>query len=189
MNFNRPLTLASKSPRRHQLLKDCGFHFDIKKIDVDESFSPEMDVYEVAPFLSRKKADAYNIIGNEVVITADTVVIFDQKILGKPSNSSEAIAMLSALSGEKHEVITGVTIRSKDKTITFDDLTKVTFRNLSLEEIKFYIHNYKPFDKAGSYGAQDWWGLVGIEHLEGSYFNVMGLPTHKVYPQLMTFIE
>lgn len=189
MNFNRPLTLVSKSPRRQYLLKEAGYTFDSISLDVDESFDPKMDIYEVAEYLASRKAAAYSFQKDkEVIITADTVVIFEKEILGKPVDFNAAKETLKKLCGSTHEVVTGVCIRDKDNQYLFSDLTKVHFRDLSEEEITFYINNYKPFDKAGAYGAQDWWGLVGIDWLEGSYFNVMGLPTHKVYDTLKKFI-
>ncbi|MGK7391564.1 MAG: Maf family protein [Candidatus Cyclobacteriaceae bacterium M2_1C_046] len=188
MNFNRPLTLASKSPRRQYLLKEAGYKFDSISLDIDESFDPAMDVYRVAEHLAERKAAAYKFKDDEeVVITADTVVIFEKQILGKPEDFAEAKQILQKLSGHTHEVVTGVCIKSKNQKEIFSDLTKVYFKGLSVEEIEYYIKNFKPYDKAGSYGAQDWWGIVGIEKLEGSYFNVMGLPTHKVYEALKSF--
>ena len=188
MNFNRPLTLASKSPRRHYLLETCGFKFNITDLEVDESYPEDLSIYEVAKYLARKKAMAYSFkVPDEVVITADTVVIFKNEILSKPRNREEAASMLSRLAGDTHEVITGVCIGDKQHMHVFDDITEVTFRNVDEEEIDYYIENFNPYDKAGAYGAQDWWGMVCIESLSGSYFNVMGLPTHKVYHELMNF--
>lgn len=188
MNFNRPLTLASKSPRRKFLLESCGFKFKTVSIDADESYGPNIANYDVARFLAQKKANYYDFTEpDEVVITADTVVIFQNRILGKPGSKDEAVKMLSRLAGNTHEVVTGVCIGDEVQQRVFDDLTSVTFRKFSREEIEYYVDNFDPYDKAGSYGAQDWWGLVGIEKLVGSYFNVMGLPTHKLYDELMSF--
>ena len=188
MNFNRPLTLASKSPRRKYLLEGCGFTFETSHLEVDESYGPNLSIYEVAKYLAQKKADKYDFTQpDEVVITADTVVIFKNKILGKPQNVEEAVAMLSTLSGNTHEVVTGVCIGDEYQQKVFDDITSVTFKKFTKEEIRYYVDNFKPYDKAGAYGAQDWWGMIGIVKLVGSYFNVMGLPTHKVYPEIMTF--
>lgn len=188
MNFNRPLTLASKSPRRHYLLESCGFKFKTSGLEVDENYPADLSIYEVAKFLARKKAMAYNFKEpEEVVITADTVVIFKNEILGKPQNREEAISMLTHLSGETHEVITGVCIGDQQHLQVFDDLTSVTFKDISKENISYYVDHFQPYDKAGAYGAQDWWGMICIEKLSGSYFNVVGLPTHKIYHELMAF--
>lgn len=169
-------------------METCGFNFNVINLDIDESFSKDMNAYDVARHLAERKAAAYSFKeANEVVIAADTVVIFENEILGKPENRKEAIAILKKLSGQTHDVVTGVCIRDHEKQLVFDDLTSVTFKNIAEEKIIFYIDNFHPFDKAGSYGAQDWWGLVAIEKLVGSYFNVMGLPTHKVYQELKNF--
>lgn len=186
MNINRPLILASSSPRRQYLMKEAGFTFTIKKPDVEESFPAEMDAENVARYLALKKADYFRAsLQNEIVVTADTVVIINNQILNKPLDKKEAIEMLSLLSGNVHKVMTGVCILSKEKEIVFDDTTTVTFAKLSAAEIEFYVDNYKPFDKAGAYGAQDWIGMVAIEKITGSYFNVMGLPIHLVYRYLL----
>lgn len=188
MNLNRPLTLASKSPRRHYLLKTCGFKFKIANLEVDETYPEDLSIYDVAKFLAKKKALTYTFSDpNEVLITADTVVIFKNKILGKPLDREEAISMLTHLSGETHEVMTGVCIGDQQHLQVFDDLTSVTFKTLSREEIIYYVDHFKPYDKAGAYGVQDWIGMTCIETLSGSYFNVMGLPTHKVYDELKLF--
>ncbi len=188
MNFKRPLILASSSPRRQFLLKEAGFVFTIDSPDIDESFPASMPHDQVPVYLAEKKARALSAkINDEIVIAADTVVILGNKILNKPADREEAIQMVSLLSGATHRVITAVCLLSKNKVITFDDCTTVSFVELTSDEIEFYIDNYKPFDKAGSYGAQDWLGMVGIERINGSYFNVMGLPMHKVYQQLIQF--
>ncbi len=188
MNFNRPLILASSSPRRQYLMKEAGFQFTVEVPDIDESFPEGMDIQLVPKFLAENKAKVFaNKINTEIVITADTVVIINNKILNKPNDRADAIAMLMELSEKTHLVITAVCLLSKEKTDSFDDRTEVTFKKLSLEEIEFYIDTCKPFDKAGAYGAQDWLGMVGIEKINGSYFTVMGMPMHKVYSQLMKF--
>ncbi len=147
-----------------------------------------MPVAEVPLMLARRKAEAFRPeLTDEVVVAADTVVVIDGHILNKPQDEAEAIEMLSRLSGRMHEVITGVCILSKAKTVAFSDLTEVYFKPLSEEEIKFYVRQYKPFDKAGAYGAQEWMGMVGVEKIVGSYFNVMGLPVHKVYEALRSW--
>jgi septum formation protein len=185
MNLSRPLILASSSPRRQYLMKEAGFTFTVEKPDVDEDFPESLPVDQVARYLALKKAEYFrqNII-NQIIITADTVVILNNKILNKPADKPEAISMLSALSGKTHLVMTGVCILSAEKEESFDDTTEVTFKKLSAEEIEFYIDNYKPYDKAGAYGAQDFIGMIAIEKIVGSYFNVMGLPIHKVYQHL-----
>jgi septum formation protein len=183
--MTRPIILASSSPRRQYLMKEAGFEFSVQKPEVEEDFPETMPAEQVAVFLAKKKADFFKAsLTDEIVITADTTVVLGDVILNKPSGRDEAIQMLTLLSGKVHEVITGVCISSKEKEIAFDDRTFVTFKKLTRDEILFYIDNYKPFDKAGAYGAQDWLGLVGIEKIQGSYFNVMGLPIHLVYRHL-----
>ncbi len=184
------IILASKSPRRQELLKGIGLHFSILTKDVDESFSSEMPVYDVAPYLSYKKAKAFDkgeLPENYMVITADTVVIVGDTILGKPKDADEARNMLRLLSGKKHSVVTGVTIHTGEKNKTFSVTSKVSFDVLEENEIDYYVNNYKPFDKAGSYGVQEWIGYIGVNCVEGSYFNVMGLPTQKLYQMLKLF--
>lgn len=169
-------------------MSESGFHFTTEKPEVDESFPPEMPVDQVARYLAAKKAESFRPrIKDEIVITADTVVILSDKILNKPADAAEAIEMLSQLSGRTHLVITGVSIVSREKEESFDDTTEVTFKTLTRDEIQFYVDHYKPFDKAGAYGAQDWVGMVAIEKINGSYFNVMGLPVHKVYQHLQNW--
>lgn len=185
MNLQRPIILASNSPRRHQLLRDAGFEFTIQVKDTPEDFSADMPVREVPVFLARKKAAAFREgLENEIVLTADTVVIIDNQILNKPADAVEARLMLRLLSGRMHEVVTGVCLLTREQTTSFADTAFVHFKPLADEEIDYYITHYRPFDKAGAYGAQDWLGMVGIEKIEGSYFTVMGLPTHKVYEAL-----
>jgi septum formation protein len=166
-------------------MKEAGFEFTIEKPDVEESFPDNMPVDQVARYLALKKAEYFRLrIHDEIIVTADTVVVLNDKILNKPKDRAEAISMLADLSGKTHLVITGVCILSKEKEESFDDTTEVTFKSLSQEEIVFYVDQYKPYDKAGAYGAQDWIGMVAIENIKGSYFNVMGLPIHKVYQHL-----
>ena len=184
------VVLASKSPRRQELLKGVGLEFSVLTKDVDESYSSEMSVFDVAPFLSYKKAKAFEeseLPENYMVITADTVVIVGDKILGKPKDYDDACNMLRLISGKKHFVVTGVTVRTKEKVKTFSATSKVSFEALDEEEIRYYVDTYKPFDKAGSYGIQEWIGYIGVNSVEGSYFNVMGLPTQKLYKLLKTF--
>ncbi|MCQ2322071.1 MAG: Maf family nucleotide pyrophosphatase [Bacteroidales bacterium] len=178
------VVLASKSPRRQELLKHIGVDFTILTKDVDESYPSRLAPLEVAPFLSLKKAKAFEdseLPENFMVITADTVVIAENEILGKPKDRDDAFRMLELLSGKTHKVVTGVTVRTKDFTKTFSVMSKVTFDNLDNQEIEYYVDNYKPYDKAGAYGIQEWIGYIGVSCVEGSYFNVMGLPTRKLY--------
>jgi septum formation protein len=186
--IQRPIVLASSSPRRQYLMKEAGFNFTVEKPDVEESFPSEMPVDQVAKYLAAKKAEYFRLnIKNEIIVTADTVVILFNKIMNKPADRAEAIQMLTALSGRTHVVMTGVCIISKEKEESFDDTTEVTFQSLTKSEIEFYVDNYKPFDKAGAYGAQDWIGMTAIKSITGSYFNVMGLPIHKVYEHLKSW--
>lgn len=179
------LILASSSPRRQYLMKEAGFNFTIEKPDVEETFPASLPVEQVARYLASKKAEYFRMkIVDEIIVTADTVVIIDNKILNKPLDRLEAIDMLTTLSGKTHRVMTGVCILSKEKEESFDDTTEVTFKKLTQTEIAYYVDHYKPYDKAGAYGAQDWIGMVAIAKIEGSYFNVMGLPIHKVYEHL-----
>lgn len=184
------IILASKSPRRQELLKGIGVEFSILTKDVDESYSRNISVFDVAPFLSLKKAKAFEeseLPKNYLVITADTIVVVDDKILGKPVDAEDATNMLRLISGKKHSVITGVTIRTAEKIKTFSVTSKVSFDVLDEDEIEYYVSEYKPFDKAGSYGIQEWIGYIGVKNVEGSYFNVMGLPTYKLYQMLKCF--
>ncbi|MDX1350513.1 MAG: Maf family protein [Putridiphycobacter sp.] len=185
------IILASQSPRRKELLAGLEIEFKTMSMEVDESFPYDMEVEEVAEYLSHKKAVAYQTFQTDrsLVITADTVVVVDDEILEKPSNESEAAEMLTKLSGRSHDVITGVTIKSKSKSKSFSVLTKVYFKQLTLEEIYHYVHHFKPFDKAGSYGIQEWIGFIGVEKIEGSYFNVMGLPVFEVNKVLMDWTK
>ena len=183
------IILASKSPRRQNLLKELGFDFEIKTKEIEEIYPPELKKEKVAVFLSELKASAFveEIKENDLVITSDTIVCLQDEIIGKPTDREDAIKMLEKLSGNKHEVITAVTLLSKEKTHTFYEVTEVYFKPLILDEIEYYIDKYKPFDKAGSYGIQEWIGYIGIEKINGSYFNVMGLPVKRVYDELFKF--
>ena len=183
--MNRPLILASSSPRRQYLMKEAGFEFTVEKPDMDESFPPDLPLEQVAKYIAEKKAEYFRLtMKDEIILTADTVVVLENRIINKPEDRNEAIGMLLALSGKTHLVVTGVCILSKEREESFDDTTEVTFQALSLEEIEYYVDHYKPYDKAGAYGAQDWIGMVAIQRIVGSYFNVMGLPIHKVYQHL-----
>lgn len=185
--MNTKIILGSGSPRRKELLANLGFTFEVRTKDTDESYPFTMNGKDVPTFLAKQKANALlsELSNNELLICADTVVVLTNEILGKPANKSEANAMLNRLSGNKHEVITGVFIGTIEKQIVFSEKTEVTFNNLSQADINFYIDNYQPFDKAGSYGIQEWIGAIGIKTISGSYSNVMGLPTDKVYDLLI----
>ena len=183
------LILASKSPRRQYLLKELGFDFELSTKDVDESFPENLKAHEIPVYLCQKKAEAFEeeLTNETIVITADTIVWIDNQVLNKPENFDDAMRMLKLLSGKKHEVYTGVCLKSKSKIKTFYALTNVYFKTLSQEEIEYYINNFNPYDKAGAYGAQDWIGYIAIEKIEGSYFNVMGLPVKELYEELLNF--
>ncbi len=180
------IILASKSPRRHHLLKELGIAFEVQTKDVEESFPAHLKAQEIPLYLCRKKADAFegSLQDNSIVITADTVVWIEGQVLNKPVDASDAKRMLRLLSGKCHEVFTGVCLKSKLKTHSFFSATKVYFKHLSEDEIDYYINNYRPYDKAGAYGAQEWIGYIGVERIEGSYFNVMGLPVKELYEHL-----
>lgn len=186
---NKKIILASKSPRRQELLKGLGLNFEVRTKDIEETYSADLRAEDVPVFLSEKKANEFlhELKSGEIIITSDTIVIHQGKILEKPQSKEEAHEMLRRLADSEHIVVTGVCIQSLEKKVVFSDLTLVEFSALTDEEIDFYIENYKPFDKAGSYGAQDWIGFVSIKKLTGSYFNVMGLPVHRVYAELKRF--
>ncbi len=183
-----PLVLASGSPRRRQLLADTGFAFTIETRPTDEAFSADMPVDEVAEFLARQKAAEFtHDLGQRLVLCADTVVILDNQILNKPADAADAHRMLRSLSGRPHRVRTGVCLLSPEGLTSFTDEATVYFTDLTDEEIDYYIRVCQPFDKAGAYGAQDFIGLVGVQRLEGSFYTVMGLPTHQVYRALLPY--
>ncbi len=180
------IILFSKSPRRQELMKLMGLNFKVITKDVDESYPENLSPTEVAEYIASKKAKAFdNEINNEILITADTIVAVDNEILGKPVDAADAFRMIKLLSGRAHDVHTGVALLHQHHVISFVDTTVVHFRELSDAEINFYIENYKPYDKAGAYGIQEWIGLVAVTRLEGSYTNVMGLPTERVYQQIL----
>lgn len=184
------IILASKSPRRHELLKGIDIPFTVKTIDnLEENYPDTLSGEEIPLFLAELKATAFKDLleDNTLIITADTIVWIEGKELGKPKDLEQAKKMLQQLSGKQHEVITGVCILSKEKKKTFTATSKVRFSTLSENEIDFYLTNYNPLDKAGSYGVQEWIGYVAVEYLEGSYFNVMGLPIHRLYEELKRF--
>ena len=179
------MILASNSPRRQQLLRDSGFQFETFTLEIDESYPGEIGVNQIAKYLAEKKNRVYrNHFEDEVVITADTTVVSTGQLMEKPTDASDARQMIKSLSGQSHSVITGVAISDRIRHFSFDDETVVIFKTFSENEIAFYVENFKPFDKAGAYGIQEWIGLIGVERIEGSYFNVMGLPTHSIYQAL-----
>lgn len=181
------IILASASPRRKELLSGLGVDFEVRLMDgIDESYPEGLTGEQIAEHISRGKANVYleTIAKNELVITADTIVYFEGQVLGKPKDEEEAILMLKQLSGHQHQVITGVTLMSKSFTKTFSSVSQVFFARLTDEEIKHYVTHFHPTDKAGAYGIQEWIGYVGVERIEGSYFNVMGLPIQKLYTEL-----
>lgn len=184
------VVLASASPRRRELLSMLGVSFEVKPLgDVDESFPDDLPPRDVALYISRNKSMAAKslIRGNELVITADTVVIVNGKVLGKPSGPEEARQMLAELSGKSHTVVTGISVCTADRQETAAAFTDVTFAPLSDDEIDFYVERYRPFDKAGAYGIQEWIGCIGVRSIEGSFYNVMGLPLHLLYTLLRRF--
>ncbi len=184
------LILASQSPRRSQLMADCGLEFEVMGYDLDESYPDSLAAAEVPEYLARLKSDGFphELAENQVVVTADTVVICEGMILGKPKDEEGAKRMLRKISGRKHCVITGVVLRSKSHSLSFSCESEVYFRELSDEEIDYYVAKYQPLDKAGSYGIQEWIGYIGIERIEGSFYNVMGLPIQRLYTELKNFI-
>ncbi|MGN0207625.1 MAG: Maf family nucleotide pyrophosphatase [Muribaculaceae bacterium] len=190
-NLNKyNIILASASPRRRQLLEQLGIDFTVKVIDgLDESYPASLAWQEIPEYLSRKKAEGHSslLTPNTMIITADTLVMLDGKPLGKPADAAEARLMLHRLSGRSHFVITGVTILTTEKSTSFSTTTEVFFDSLTDDEIDFYITRFKPMDKAGAYGIQEWIGAAGIRRIEGSYYNVMGLPLHSLYTALGAF--
>lgn len=189
---NHRLILASQSPRRRQLLSDCGLEYKLaERYEVEEVFPATMEADEVPVYLSRLKSEGYpaELAENDILLTADTVVIVDNEILGKPADEAEAREMLRTLSARAHRVTTGVTLRSRDRVESFAVQSDVYFRALTDEEIDYYVERYRPMDKAGSYGIQEWIGYVGIERIDGSFYNVMGLPIQRVYAALAEFVK
>ncbi len=184
------LILASQSPRRQYLLKELGLDFEILTTHVQEEYPAGLQHAEIARFLAELKADSFDVgrlHENNIIIAADTIVSLGGEILGKPANYREAFSMLEKLSGCRHEVITGVCLKSRKKRVTFHNISSVYFKTLSTEEIDYYIENFQPFDKAGGYGCQEWIGYIGISKIEGSFFNVMGLPVKELYEELLKF--
>lgn len=184
------IVLASNSPRRKELLSGLDIPFDVRVLDgIDESYPQDLPTKEIAGYISHKKAAAYQqlIADDELIITADTIVILGQKVMGKPKDIAEAKEMLHELSGHTHQVITGVCLTTKKKQVCFSVETDVTFKELTNEEIEYYVNHYRPMDKAGAYGIQEWIGHVGVTGMNGSYFNVMGLPVQRIYEALKVF--
>ena len=184
------VVLASNSPRRRELLAGLGFNFEVKVLpDIEENYPSSLPVSEIAQYIAVEKASAYISLmaDNDLVITADTVVIVEDEVMGKPVDAADAYRMLRKLSGKSHQVTTGVCLQTKSLQRSFSVTTLVTFKELSDEEIWHYIEHYRPFDKAGAYGIQEWIGYIGVTGLEGSYFNVMGLPVQRIYTELGAF--
>jgi len=178
------IILGSQSPRRQELLRNLNIPFEIQTVDVEETYPEDLFAEEIPCFLAEKKANAYTLNENTLLITADTVVWLDNVIYGKPKDKTDAVNILKTLSGKTHQVITGICIRTVAKQKTFSVTTHVKFASISEEEIEYYLNNYQPYDKAGSYGIQEWIGYVTVEHIEGSFFNVMGLPIQRLYSEL-----
>lgn len=187
---NLDIIMASRSSRRHAILRQLDIQFRIAPLDVEESYPADLAVEKVAEYISNIKVEAFpedRMKDNSIVISADTVVIVNDTILGKPKDEAEAKTMLQMLSGSSHQVITGVSLRSKTKKTSFSSLTQVRFKELTEEEIDYYIYEYQPFDKAGAYGIQEWIGKIGVEWIEGSFYNVMGLPIQMLYKEMCKF--
>ncbi|TDW51378.1 septum formation protein [Flavobacterium sp. 270] len=184
------LILASGSPRRQQFFKDLDLDFEIRLKDIEEIYPPELKAVEITDFLAQLKADAFDgeLKENEILVTSDTIVWHQNKALGKPKSAEDAFAMIKSMSNATHEVFTSVCFKTNTSSTLVNDVTKVTFKDLSDEAILYYIENYKPYDKAGAYGIQEWFGFMAVTKVEGSYTNVMGLPTAKVYEYLSTLV-
>ena len=184
------IILASNSPRRKELLAGLDLQFEVRVLQgIDESYPADLPTQKIAEFISKKKADAYveTMADDELVITADTVVILGDEVMGKPHDEADAKRMLGELSGRTHQVATGVTLSTRQRQMSFSVVTNVTFKELSTDEIDYYVRTYQPMDKAGAYGIQEWIGYIGVTALEGSYFNVMGLPVQRIYEALKRF--
>lgn len=190
-NFNYKIILASQSPRRQQLLKDLGLDFKVMIKEVEEDFPGSFARERIPLHLCEKKADAYvdDLKDGQLLITADTIVWVDNQVLNKPQDHADAVRMLKMLSGRMHEVITAVCLRTTARSHSFYVVTDVYFKHLTDEEIEYYVANYKPFDKAGAYGVQEWIGYIAIDRINGSYFNVMGLPLKELYEELQKMAE
>ncbi|MEI6596334.1 MAG: Maf family nucleotide pyrophosphatase [Bacteroidota bacterium] len=189
--MNKKIILASKSPRRHELIKGLELEFEVHTYEVDESFPEDLKADEIATFLAEKKANAYPFIinENEILLTADTIVWVNDHVLNKPESEEESFAMLKKICGTTHEVYTGVCLRTNNNLLTFFERSEVTCKAISDEAIWHYIKNYKPFDKAGSYGIQDWFGYTAVEKINGCFYNVMGLPVSKIHEEIKKLTE
>lgn len=189
--FSYTIVLNSRSPRRKQLLEQMGFNVRLVKTDISETYPPNLTMEEIPVYLAEKKANAYKeVLGEkEILLCSDTIVFIDGKVLGKPQNKEQAIYMLKNLSNKKHYVISGCYLKNKTKALSFYEKTAVFFKNLSLQDIDYYVENYKPMDKAGSYGIQEWIGMIGIEKIEGNFYNVMGLPTVSLFENIQKLIK
>ncbi|MDD6592229.1 MAG: Maf-like protein [Prevotella sp.] len=186
MKYN--IILASNSPRRRELLAGLDVDYEVRVLkDIDETYPDSLPVADIPTYISREKAAAYTIADNELLLTADTVVVLGNEVMGKPVNDADAKRMLRELSGKTHQVITGVCLTTTKKQHSFSVTTDVTFKELSDDEIDYYVSNYHPLDKAGAYGIQEWIGYIGVTSLQGSYFNVMGLPVQRIYEALADF--
>ncbi len=184
------IILASASPRRKELLAGLDLDFEVRLLPgIDESYPDDLPTTKISEYIAREKAAAYTgeIGDGELLLTADTIVVVDDEVLGKPSDEDDARRMLHMISGRTHQVITGVCLATRDETRSFSVETDVTFKTLSDSEIDYYIKQYRPFDKAGAYGIQEWIGYVGVESIRGSYFNVMGLPVQRIYNEIKKF--
>ena len=183
---NFQIILGSQSPRRKELLQGLNIPFEVKSINVEETYPSQLVGVDIPMYLAEKKANAFteSMNSNTLLITADTIVWHEGRVFGKPRDKADATRMLKALSGKTHQVITGVCLSTLDKRKTFHVISEVRFTRLSIDEIEFYLQNFSPYDKAGSYGVQEWIGYIGVEYIEGSYFNVMGLPVQRLYAEL-----
>lgn len=185
------LLLASKSPRRQQLISKLGFDVEVVSIDADENIDADVLPSDIPGILARRKSMAYSalIADSHILLTADTLVVLDDKVLGKPSSREEAYSILSTLSGKRHQVYTGVCLRTEWGSRVFTESTEVCFKNISDDEINYYLDNYEYMDKAGSYGIQEWIGMVAVERIEGDFYNVMGLPVARIYKEIVDFVK
>jgi septum formation protein len=185
-----PIILASQSPRRKNILENLGLHFEVRVAEVEESYPADLSPERVAIFLAQKKASAFKVLSKEkLLLGMDTIVCLGNQILGKPQSADDAIQTLTLLSGKAHTVITGVCILWKEAIHTFAEKTTVFFNELTPQEIEYYVHHFKPYDKAGSYGAQDWMGLVAIQRIEGDFYNVLGLPANRLITTLKQLLS
>lgn len=182
------ILLASNSPRRKELLQSLGYEFDVVKVDCEEIYPKNLSVEKIAEYLSELKSNAFRKLNkDEVLITADTIVALENEVLGKPKNIEEGKEMLRKLSGKTHQVYTGITLRNSEKMISATDVSSVETDHLTEAEIDYYLENFKPFDKAGSYGIQEWFGMAKVKNISGSFYSIMGLPTHLIYALLKDF--